>query len=159
MSPGPGLFKWHATVYYRHTDFSSIQPREIMFDGERCPWCACKAQYDRKENFCLESVSYYTDNKYRCPACGWYLESSGWYNTSGHVGEQRGHIGILERYELDDPQVTLAELGSYLKQRFADIHNISWRRFEELVEDSHIGWLFCLRFHHRQPSARLKRQL
>jgi hypothetical protein len=135
MSSSQGLFKWHATAYYHHTAFPSIQPREIKFDGERCPWCACKTKYDRNEKFSLESASYYTDNKYHCPACGWCLDSSGWYNISAHVGEQRGHTGILERYELDDPQVTLAELGSYLKQSFADIHNISWRRFEELVAD------------------------
>jgi hypothetical protein len=41
----------------------------------------------------------------------------------------------LFAFGLNDTEVALAELGSHLKTHVSDLYRLSWRRFEELIED------------------------
>jgi restriction endonuclease Mrr len=46
-----------------------------------------------------------------------------------------GYFSLLRKFNLDDEEVSVRELGAYLRTRFSDIYKISPRRLEELVED------------------------
>lgn len=44
-------------------------------------------------------------------------------------------FAALKQFDINSSEIALAELGTYLKHKISNVHNLSWRRFEELVED------------------------
>lgn len=102
----------------------------------------CDSQLVRGENpFDSKYLVYYFEEK--CPNCGW-----------GHKeivspDEDRYPFGYgteawmeLRKYDINDSDVLLEEIGSHFKRKFNDIYHLCPRRFEELVEDifKHLGY-------------------
>lgn len=56
----------------------------------------------------------------------------------------------LRRFDLNSSEVALQELGTHLKSNASDLYALSWRRFEELIED--VFKCFGLRTVLTQPS-------
>jgi Restriction endonuclease len=128
------LFKWHASSFHQHTGSS---PHSLKhFSPPCCDWCHSPLQEITVERPSTPSVdSFYDYLRRQCPCCGWWSNLTGWYNISVHQGGIDGSISTLRQFSIDSPEVTLEELGTYLKQHFSDAYNLPWRRFEELVQD------------------------
>lgn len=89
---------------------------------------AANYEDDEDESGGFESRTYEV-----CPLCGWILVvwESGLFGVFGC-----GCYGsALREFNINDREVSLAELGTHLKGAFSDIYTLSWERFEDLVAD------------------------
>lgn len=121
------LFVWRSKS---SEEWSGYPRQNHLF---RCRYC--ETHLVRGENpFDSKYSVYYFEEK--CPNCGW-----------GHKeivtpDEERYPYGYgseawfeLRRYDIDNSDLLLEEIGSHFKRKFTDIYHLSPRRFEELVED------------------------
>lgn len=82
-----------------------------------CPFCEAE----------LDAI--FTDGGFwiiDCLLCGWYL-----YVEPDGTEES----AVLRIFDINSPNLPLDELGAHLRRSFADLYNITWRRFEALVAD------------------------
>ena len=94
---------------------------------ERCP--VCRGAYT-----CLsESTGSDTTTSQVCLLCGF---EHGRFHGQG-IQDDWGddHVSMMRRMSINESQLAMNELGAHLKRRFSDIHALSPRRFELLVED------------------------
>lgn len=123
MNPGkppperPYLFVWR--------DHVELRTRPVP---EACLYCGIPYENIQDEE---EVVDYRWTST--CLMCGhWLVGQSG--GTCYHITDALDSA-ILRRLDIDDPEVLLAELGSHLRVHFADIYQLSYLRFEQLVAD------------------------
>ena len=104
----------------------------------RCPCCQWKVDI-HSQDYDYEFVglqgNLIVEEKNTCPLCGWYL-----YNWADHQRWSadntivyRSQLAVLKQFEIDSYEVTLRELGTYLRHNFSDVYALDWRRFESLV--------------------------
>ncbi|MEE9340017.1 MAG: restriction endonuclease [Methylococcaceae bacterium] len=67
---------------------------------------------------------------YRCLLCGW-----SWRQRSYKDLTPRTKVYQLKEFEISSLNVSLAEVGTYIKNKFADPSSLSWERFEDLTND------------------------
>lgn len=68
-----------------------------------------------------------------CMNCGWNF----WHMYGGGMRfwEEEVSISGLYEFSIDDPRLAIDELGSFLKNNFSNIYEISSRKFEYLIAD------------------------
>jgi hypothetical protein len=65
-----------------------------------------------------------------CTLCGWWRDHMFDAGMSGSIRE-----AVLREFDLNSAQLSLDELGVHLKRYYADVYELGWRRFEELLAD------------------------
>jgi hypothetical protein len=141
-----GLFKWCTTQKSFGGPSCDIKAGLELGEQPRslCEWCESPLIADNESKtffFSSGSIGYpnVTENQdlTQCTVCGWYLLNRGKYSHQVHINYERTlEIAVLKEYHInDEDNITLSELGTYLKHNFSDVYTIGWRRFEELVED------------------------
>lgn len=115
-----------------------------FYDGYRkhCPFCQSK--YVRRSDPLFlkywslsQGVDRSEDDFWKvkgneCPFCGFVYETEEIWSVDrgSHYTEV---IGVLREFNINDPRVGLAELGSHINRRFSDVYSLTPRKFEELV--------------------------
>jgi hypothetical protein len=95
---------------------------------EVCPYCSIACWVNRW--LLTKSVDGVDreDSYSQCPLCGWRSEYSLGDNT--YISAD-----TIQAFDINSTEVALTELGTHLKQTFADIYALDPRRFERVIAD------------------------
>jgi len=155
-------FKTPKSLIKFYNSFDNSSPKYTI-----CPYCDFKNKWSYYETSNIDAFgNFVKKSKFKCALCGWeYVEleellekesykdielmgkSSIYFPSSlqypGYIiGEKRVNYRELLQFSINDANIGLSELGSYLKNNYSDIYNISSKRFEDLISDlySTIGY-------------------
>ncbi|HBF31826.1 restriction endonuclease [Rhizobium sp.] len=103
----------------------------------RCPFCSVKLLKYASVATDYGSVAAGSSHEtyMRCPICGWIHVHYNFDEPGSMSHGDRYYANTLFKTSVNDPLLTLDELGSHLKKRLSDIYSLSWQRFEDLTAD------------------------
>jgi len=124
----------------RAPDFN-LARKTCLWCHQKFPASATQFAAPNTENMSLEASK-------TCPTCGWSASTLSWtdstrqnefYADPGEMPVVERHLGqhaVLRKFSINDREnVSLRELGTFLRRHFTDATRLSPRRMEELVED------------------------
>lgn len=137
----PHLFVWRDWI---DEEYGS---RKLWIERLSCMYCQVALKENEgfivpeEQDNSIDTAGYISAS---CPNCGWIKRKwTSWHTdmpgiTSGRWITQRA----LKNLSISDPQIEIQEIGEHLKRRYSDIHAITPRQFEQLVEAifKNMGW-------------------
>jgi len=120
------LFRWKEL---------SLRRVSIEYRPPRCP--ACKTKLINKDAGKRWDDWHFASS---CPLCGWRLSGDSvkyvdWCAGDSGAVEESICVSVLQDFTSDLAHMAIADLGAHLRQSFADVYALGWRRLEELVCD------------------------
>lgn len=139
-----GAYEQDTFVWKNHSEDAWDIPAPKSFSrlsksfSPRCYWCGTSL-----EGFSTRTVRKPRDGTYYVVEYGDACLLCGWQRCEGYIDYDQGlgpaekwwTVKILREFDINSPQVAIAELGTFLKKRQTSLFDLSWQRFEELVTD------------------------
>lgn len=127
QGPASALYVWRGFC----EGFIPLSGRDV------CPFCTTPTEKLDLLNYDSLHADDEVDNLYECPLCGWNYRHAVYVRSETRApyfwGVERSPL--MREFDLNAPEVTLRELGTHLRAQYSDVFSLSWRRFEEVVED------------------------
>ena len=108
---------------------------------DQCPFCGSNMKSSHIDDTQIEVVQSDTS----CPFCGYYqtLVNTLHFTArdmrmelgAGNIKDQFLHRPIVRQFDINDPQLAFDELGKWLSEHPDRMHDVTPRRFEELIDD------------------------
>ena len=108
----------------------SEQASPPPWDRGVCRFCGTKLIFRNAHNSLSRSTTLTN-----CPLCGWNHVEDWAQEVVFTSGESLHRFSTLAQFDINSAELALSELGTHLKRNFADVYSLSWRRFEEIVEN------------------------
>ena len=132
----PELLRFLEAIFHE-----GLSPVRAEYHKHLCPYCSSKTQWHAPKYFQDYDVlgrqhinQHHTDGVWVCRDCGFWASQDGGLELAGTIFWNLA-FGVLHKFSINDSQVFSEELGALIRKDFSRIHDLTWRQFEELIED------------------------